>query len=72
MTEYYALQERFRLQSEIAELADEVAFWKYQAVYGRAVYLDRNVLLMALPEDSRVWKEAEFQLAQARIDERKT
>lgn len=52
---------------ETAETADELAFWKYQAIYGRAAMLDRDILKRALPEDSPAWREAARQLDDARI-----
>jgi hypothetical protein len=54
---------------ETAATADELAFWRYQAIYGRASMLDRNILKHILPEDSPVWKEAARQLDAARIQE---
>lgn len=54
---------------ETAAMADELAFWRYQAIYGRASLLDRNTLKHVLPEDSPAWKEATRQLDAARIEE---
>jgi hypothetical protein len=48
--------------SETARCADELAFWRYQAIYGLAFMLDRNMLTSELREDSAVWREAERQL----------
>lgn len=54
---------------EVAQTADELAFWRYQAIYGRASMLDHSMLKHALPEDSPAWKEAARQLDAARIQE---
>jgi hypothetical protein len=56
---------------ETAATADELAFWKYQAIWQRAVRLQHD--LMTTPaeaiEDTPQWKEAERQLEAARADE---
>jgi hypothetical protein len=56
---------------ETARCADELAFWRYQAVWHRALMLHGKpgpgqTLLL---EDSRVWKEAEKQLEEQRLQE---
>ena len=57
--------------SETARTADELAFWKFQAIYHRALILygkpmPGQVLML---EGSRVWREAETQLEEYRTDE---
>lgn len=56
---------------ETASTADELAFWKYQAIWQRAVRLQHD--LMTTPrepiEDTPQWKEAERQLEAARVEE---
>lgn len=54
---------------ETAATADELAFWKYHAIYGRAYMLDRHMLKSIMPEESAVWKEATKQLEDARTEE---
>jgi hypothetical protein len=59
--------------SETARCADELAFWRYQAIWHRALMLygkpgPGQTLLL---EDSRVWKEAEKQLEEQRVQERR-
>lgn len=51
---------------KLGQCADELAFWKYQAIFGRAVMLDATTLGRSLPEDHAVWREAEAQLEKAR------
>jgi len=54
---------------ETASTADELAFWRYQAIVGRAYMLDRHALKMPLMEESAAWKEATKQLEDARVEE---
>jgi hypothetical protein len=49
-----------------AALADELAFWRYQAVFGRACLLAPHAMSNPFMEDSSVWKEATRQLDEAR------
>lgn len=57
---------------ETARCADELAFWRYQAIWHRAMMLHgtpgpgQTPLLM---EESPRWKEAERQLEEQRIEE---
>lgn len=56
---------------ETARCADELAFWRYQAIWHRALMLHGKpgpgqTLLL---EGSRVWKEAEKQLEEQRTQE---
>jgi hypothetical protein len=57
------------LASELGQCADELAFWKYQAIYGRAVMLNASVINEELPEDHAAWREAEAQLEDSRKKE---
>lgn len=52
--------------SEVATTADELAFWKYQAIWQRAVRLQHDVITAPYIEDTKAWKEAERQLEDAR------
>jgi hypothetical protein len=56
---------------ETAATADELAFWKFQAIYHRALMLrgkpmPKDVLVL---DGSPVWKEAERQLEEQRVEE---
>lgn len=57
---------------ETASIADELAFWKYQAIWGRAMMLrgkpgpGQTPLML---EESRIWREAARQLEDARVQE---
>lgn len=56
---------------ETAATADELAFWRYQAIWHRALMLQGKPgpgQTLSL-ETSRVWKEAERQLEQHRVEE---
>lgn len=57
--------------SETARTADELAFWKYQAIWGRAYLLagKDGFLKSGLPEATSVWAQAERQLEEARTEE---
>lgn len=57
--------------SETARCVDELAFWRYQAIWHRAMMLHGRpgpgqTLLL---EGSRVWKEAEKQIEEQRTQE---
>lgn len=54
---------------ETAETADELAFWKYQAIYGRVFMLSPLTIKNPFYADDAVWKEAERQLDAARAEE---
>jgi len=54
---------------ETAETADELAFWKYQAIYGRVYMLSPSTIKNPFYEDEKVWKEAERQLEASRVEE---
>lgn len=54
---------------EAAVVADELAFWKYQAIWHRAVELQHDIISLPCPEDTAAWKEAELQLQEARAIE---
>jgi hypothetical protein len=54
---------------ETASTADELAFWKYQAIFARAYMLDPEILKITYPEESAAWKEATCQLEEARTEE---
>lgn len=51
---------------ETVQYADELAFWKYHAIWGRASLLEPASVGRIFPEDSAVWKEAARQLDDAR------
>jgi hypothetical protein len=57
--------------SETARCADELAFWRYQAIWHRALMLYGTPMpgQALLLENSRVWKEAEKQLEDQRTQE---
>lgn len=57
--------------SETARCADELAFWRYQAIWQRAVRLQRDLMTTPLEsiEDTPQWKEAERQLEACRVAE---
>ena len=55
--------------SETARTADELAFWRYQAIYHRTLVLDPNALKRIYIEECQVWSEAEKQLEAQRADE---
>lgn len=54
---------------ETAATADELAFWKYQAIWGRAYLLQPSIIKQPFMEEGSVWKEATQQLEAARIAE---
>lgn len=60
-----AIQDAIR---ETAELADLCAFWRYQAIWQRAVRLQHDLMSTPLEniEDTPQWKEAERKLEEAR------
>lgn len=51
---------------ETAVTADELAFWRYQAIWGRAYLLQPSAIKQPFMEESAVWKEAIRQLEAAR------
>ena len=51
---------------EAAATADELAFWRYQAIWGRTYLLRPAAVKMPFVEDGPVWKEALRQLEAAR------
>lgn len=54
---------------ETARCVDELAFWRYQAIWARAYMLDPQSIKWPLMEDGQAWKEATLQLEAARTDE---
>ena len=54
---------------ETAAAADELAFWRYQAIWGRTYLLQPTAVKLPFMEDSPVWKEALRQLEAARAAE---
>lgn len=54
---------------ETASTADELAFWRYQAIWGRAYLLQPAAIKQPFMEDMPVWKEAERQLEACRAEE---
>jgi Arc/MetJ family transcription regulator len=54
---------------ETAATADELAFWRYQAIWGRTYLLQPAAVEMPFMEDGPVWKEALRQLEAARAAE---
>ena len=54
---------------ETASCADELAFWKYQAIWQRAFYLSGSDPTHLLFDNSPEWKEAERQLEETRVEE---
>jgi hypothetical protein len=55
---------------ETARTADELAFWKYQAIWHRAAWGNQKQILNAEdPAATPAWKEAEHQLEQFRQQE---
>jgi hypothetical protein len=55
--------------SETGRTADELAFWRYQAIWGRTYLLQPAAIKQPFMENSQVWKEAERQLEAARAAE---
>jgi len=53
---------------ETASIADELAFWRHQAIWGRAYLLQPRAKVASI-EDGPVWKEALRQLEAARVAE---
>lgn len=53
---------------ETAATADELAFWRYQAIWGRAYLLQPSAIKTPFMEEGAVWKEAERQLEAARVE----
>lgn len=49
--------------------ADELAFWRYQAIWGRAYLLQPAAIKQPFMEEGPVWKEAIRQLEAARVAE---
>ena len=54
---------------ETAATADEIAFWKHQAIYHRCLFLDPKSVHRLYLEDHPIWREAERQLEAQRIEE---
>lgn len=50
---------------ETADTADELAFWRYQAIWGRAYLLQPAAIKQPFMEEGPVWKEAIRQLEAA-------
>ena len=63
------IQERDAAIRETASCADELAFWKYQAIWQRAFYLSGSDPTHLLFDNSPEWKEAERQLEETRVEE---
>ena len=57
--------------SEAARSTDELCFWRFQAIYHRALMLHGRSMpgQVLMLEGSRVWREAEKQLEEYRADE---
>ena len=59
--------------TELSGCADELAFWRYQAIWHRATMLHGTSgpeqTLQLIIEDNPVWKEAERQLEDHRKEE---
>lgn len=55
--------------SETAGTADELAFWRYQAIWGRTYLLQPAAIKQPFMEDGPAWKEAIRQLEAARVAE---
>ena len=58
--------------SETARIADELAFWRYQAVFIRAYLHDSMIESWPIPEDSPSWQRAERELEALRRDENRS
>lgn len=56
---------------ETAGIADECAFWRYQAIWGRAVFLQPDAIRSPLIEERPVWKEATKQLEAAWTEDKR-
>ena len=54
---------------ETASTADELAFWKHQAVYHRCLFLEPKSVHRIYLEDHPIWREAERQLEAQRVEE---
>ena len=54
---------------ETAATADELAFWRYQAIWVRAYLHDSMIAGMPIPEESAAWKRAALELEANRRDE---
>lgn len=54
---------------ETASTADELAFWKYQAIYHRCLFLEPKSVHRLYLEDHPIWREAERQLEAQRVEE---
>lgn len=54
---------------ETADTADELAFWRYQAIWGRTFLLQPAAIKQPFMEEGPVWKEAIRQLEAARVAE---
>lgn len=54
---------------ETAATADELAFWRYQAIWQRTVRLQHDAMASPCIEDTEAWKEATRQLEEARAEE---
>ena len=52
--------------AETGRVADELAFWRYQAIWARAYMLRPAAISSAFFETSPEWKEAEGQLEASR------
>lgn len=65
-----AMRREQSLAGELGQCADELAFWKYQAIFGRLMMLDAAALShLELPEEHPVWRDAEAQLEDSRKQE---
>lgn len=54
---------------ETADIADQLAFWRYQAIWGRTYLLQPAAIKQPFMEDGPAWKEAIRQLEAARAAE---
>lgn len=64
-------KERDAAIRETAGIADECAFWRYQAIWGRAYALQPDAIKSPLIEETAVWKEATKQLEAAWIEDKR-
>lgn len=56
--------------AETARTADELAFWRYQAIFWRAYAYDARLMSTSpVPEDEETWRTAERDLEAARVAE---
>ena len=54
---------------QTASTADELAFWKHQAVYHRCLFLEPKSVHRLYLEVHPIWREAERQLEAQRVEE---